>query len=252
MAARAYGRRIYVGGAAGRYTDLGKGPCLVIVASPLTYVSAYQATAGELVRRGFRVITLDLPGGGGADPLAEPWSFERYGEWLAHFVERLDAPVTLIGHSNSADIAVMCAARRPPGLARIVLADAVGGGRLGPVWWVVARHMAEVPMELWFTIRGGAGLIGVLVRHWRNFWSQARLACEANLEAEAGAVRVPTLVAWGRWDLTVPQRLGKRFLDWIPAARWYLSHEGAHDWIMEHPTEFADAVCRFCGTATSP
>jgi pimeloyl-ACP methyl ester carboxylesterase len=209
----------------------------------LTYVSAYQATAGELVRRGFRVITLDLPGAGGADPVPEPWSFERHADWLGTFIDRAGLHgATLVGHSNSGAIATICAARRPELVGRLILAASVGAARLGPVWWVVARHMAEVPVELWFTLRGGAGLIGVLVRHWRSFWSQAKQACEADSEADARRVRVPTLVVWGRWDVTVPVRLGKKLLDRIPAAQWYLSRDGAHDWIMERPGEFADVV----------
>ncbi|HEU4409664.1 MAG TPA: alpha/beta fold hydrolase, partial [Polyangiaceae bacterium] len=74
-----------------------------------------------------RVVAVDLPGAGRSSPVRSPLAFGEHGAWAGRLLERLGGrDVTLVGHSNSGPVALLAAARAPAGLARLVLADAVG------------------------------------------------------------------------------------------------------------------------------
>ena len=58
-------------------------------------------------------------------------------------------------------------------------------------------------------------------------------------------VKVPTLLAWGGQDLTMPPDCARRYQQLIPRSRIILSPGGSHDWIIARPAQFAAAVEAF-------
>ena len=63
----------------------------------------------------------DLPGFGGAEPLADT-GLEGYAAWIAGAAGALGAPVMLVAHSMSAKLALRVAAEHPELVASLVLA----------------------------------------------------------------------------------------------------------------------------------
>ena len=86
-----------------------------------------------------------------------------------------------------------------------------------------------------------------LVFHARNMLNQIRLAARSDIRPVAPAVRVPTLLAWGRHDHTMPLRCAQLLQRLIPGVTLHVSATGSHDWIVDEPGAFADAVLRFVG-----
>jgi pimeloyl-ACP methyl ester carboxylesterase len=250
---RANRQAVDVAGFRGRYWDIGPrdGPVVVLLPSQLARGQAYLRTANAIARRGLRVVVVEMPGSGGGSRVEPPWTKDHYARWLAGFLERLRlSGVTLIGHSNSGVAALLVAAGQPQRVAGLILADSTGARDLGTIPGVLASHTPEFPFEYWFTWRGGPDVFFNMLVHWRNFWAQVRCAVNDVVIQEARRVQAPTLVAWGAYDATVPVDCAELFRNAIPGARLYWSPDGRHDWIIEHPEEFAAMAAAFVGDVT--
>ena len=90
----------------------------------------YWAGAGHefdalrpLLAADVQLLAPDLPGFGQQPaPLHFDYSVRAYADWVARYlVEHRVADFTLLGHSMGGKIALLLAARRPPGLRRLVL-----------------------------------------------------------------------------------------------------------------------------------
>jgi 2-hydroxy-6-oxonona-2,4-dienedioate hydrolase len=244
---------IRVGGVAGRFWDMGDAgePIVVLLASPLARGQAYLRTAHSIAPSGMRVILVEMPGSGGGSRLERPWGIEDYGRWVAGFLDRLSLHgVTLIGHSNSGATALVVAAEYPARIAKLILVDPTGARPLGSIPGVIFNHGPEFLFEYWFNWRAGPDVFYNMLVHWRNFWGQVRAAVNEVVIDRAKRVRALTLVAWGRHDRTVPVDCAELLARAVPGAKIYWSADGRHDWIIEHPDEFAGMVRRF--QLTSP
>jgi pimeloyl-ACP methyl ester carboxylesterase len=103
------------------------------------------------------------------------------------------------------------------------------------------------------TTRGDPGL-RVVAELWRSFASP-----EHDLRAEAGAIRAPTLMVWGRRDPVIPLRVGRRAASIVPGARLAVLDTGHLPHVSE-PERFAQELLGFveaipartpAGTATA-
>jgi pimeloyl-ACP methyl ester carboxylesterase len=239
---------ITIDGFAGCYTDTGRGPTVVLMISPFARAAVYERTTRALETR-FRVLTLELPGCGCGADLNPPWDFPRYAAWAASFLRTLDlTDVTLIGHSNSAAIATFLAAAHPDRLARLALVDSVGYDPAINYAAVFAGCAICGPFEPHFVVRLIPNFLGNLRRHPRTIARQLRLAIETDMSAVARAVRVPTLIAWGGRDTVTRPSVGNRMHALIPHAHGYTYPLGNHDWLVQHPDVFTDAVADFVRT----
>src|SRR5437762_8923634 len=117
-------RRIETGdGRHATVLDGGAGPAVVLLASPLVLASSYRSTLAHLIAD-FHVFVVELPGSGHALPLPQPWSMQQYADWLPGLFDALELPQPIvIGHSNSAAIALLLAADHPSRVSQLVLAD---------------------------------------------------------------------------------------------------------------------------------
>lgn len=88
------------------------------------------------------------------------------------------------------------------------------------------------------------GLYNVLFQA-QNFWYWVRMSSTLDITPEAADVQVPTLLSWGKHDHTCPLPAARRFAEVMPASQLYVSERGLHNWLIERPEEFADAVSKF-------
>jgi pimeloyl-ACP methyl ester carboxylesterase len=237
---------IEVGGVRGRYTVTGSGEPLVLLATTLVRARPYAPVIRRLASR-FRVTAIDLPGCGGADRLPRTWTFEEYARWTGGALEVLGIErATLVGHSNSAGIALVAAAAAlsPERVRRLVLADAVGAE--SPSYWqVILGRVLDGILEPRLSFTGWHHLAFNAIAHTRNFFGQIKASIERDLRAYAPQVTVPTLVAWGARDHTMPPHCADALRRLLPRPYEYVSPTGSHDWIITNAAEFADAVGAF-------
>ena len=238
-------RPVEVNGYRGAVIETGEGPPLVLLATTLVRSRPYAPVIRRLAGR-FRVYAVDMPGCGGSQRLAETWGFERYAAWAAGLLEQLGLErVTLVGHSNSAGAAMVLGALHPGRVARVVLADGVGADESPSYFRVLLGRWVDAMLELRLSLTGWHHLFYNLLLHTRNFLGQIDASIRQDLRPYARRVAVPTLVAWGARDHTMPPRCARVLEKLLPRPHVHVAPTGSHDWIITHPDEFAEAVASF-------
>ena len=232
--------------------DPREGPTVVLLASMLVLARSYLWPLCEFTKR-FHTIVVQPPGGGRAARLEKPWGMDDYARWTGALLDALDLnDVTLIGHSNSGAVATILAATDPRRVGRLVLADSIGADRAGSLARIILARGIDCFHEHELTLDAWNHVVGNAVFHFGNFFEQVRLSARTNLEDHARRVSVPTLIAWGRKDHTMPLRCARLLHEWIPKSRLYVSYDGSHDWINDHPREFAHVLEHFIRGTTVP
>jgi pimeloyl-ACP methyl ester carboxylesterase len=218
---------------------------IVLLASMLVRPRSYERLVHRLTKT-FRVITIEPPGTGRASKLRRPWRFDDYAEHLLHVLEKLDLrDITLIGHSNSAAVAMIAGGSVKPAasrIARIVLADSVGGDPRHNFWRIGLARLADGTIEPGFSMTALADVFWNLIRHNENFLEEIDQAIHWDAARHAPHVRVPALVSAGALDLTFRPWCGWRLHEMIPRSQFVHFSRGSHDWLCTHPHEFATMV----------
>lgn len=221
-------------------------PAIVLVPSMFLMARSYAATCRELMREGFRVVALEMPGTGRSTQTSADWSFDDYAYWLACAIDEIGlVEPALIGHSVSAGVVLTCAARHPSRVGSIVVCDATGC-RSGAdrLLRIVPGRLMDAIDELAFDVRTAPDALFNATHHPRDCMHQFRLTKLCQLPI-AQRVHRPTLIAWGARDRTMPLRFAIELDRAMSDASLYVSQEGSHDWIVDRPDEFARAVRRF-------
>ena len=246
-------RFVTVNGTRGLILEGGAGPTVVLLASMLVLARSYLGPLREFTKR-FHTIVVQLPGGGRAARLSPAWSMEDYARWTAGLLDALDVrDVTLVGHSNSSAVATIVAARDSHRVARLALADSIGADRARSLTRIILARGIDCFHEHELTLTAWSHVVFNAVFHFRNFWEQVGLSARTDLEYYARRVNVPALIAWGQKDNTMPLRCAHLLHEWMPHSQLHISRYGSHDWLNDHPREFADVLDAFIrGMGVSP
>lgn len=237
-------RSIEVDGYSGRFWTLGDGHTVVLLASSFALGMSYLKTA-TLLAKDNRVVVVEMPGCGSASRVPRAWSYETYAEWVLACLDRLQlARPSLIGHSQSAGVALVLAARTPERVERLILEGTTGGAPTS-VFHVAFGRMWDAFYEWKLSVSCWHHVAYNLVIHPGNFCWQTWLAAKEDLTPYAVRVTVPTLLAWGANDHTMPLRGALKLRNVIRYSGLYVSKTGSHDWIVDHPREFVEVCQRF-------
>ena len=119
-------RSVEVDGGRVVVAELGDGPPLVLIHG-LGGTFRYWLESARRLARHYRVLIVDVPGFGGSDPAARPFSMLAAGERVLSASEALGArrPV-LVGHSLGGPIAALVAERSPERVSGVVLVSTIG------------------------------------------------------------------------------------------------------------------------------
>jgi pimeloyl-ACP methyl ester carboxylesterase len=231
--------------------------------------------AGELARRGFRVLAYDRVGYGRSDGRAPGHvSVETNAAELLALLAALDLrEVTLLGYSYGGATAIVAAKRDPSRVARLVLVGSVGPGieargaipeplvelLAGPVLsWVsrvppLARRLraaflreafAPDPVPDWYTALAAANF--ARPHTLESFRSEGRdLGGEADLDPSPLAL--PLLVVQGDADRLVPPAVAREIQRRVPHAELHMLRRAGHAIPITHAAWLAEAVRDFAG-----
>lgn len=225
--------------------ETGRGHPAVLLPSMLLVARTYRPTILALAPQ-FRVLAVELPGSGRGSRLLSPWTLERYASFIADSLRALQIErALLIGHSLSGAAALITASLCPERLSGLVLVGSIGVGQPRSYSGHLLARLADMAVEPRFYLRAAPAFMFNLLRHPRSVLSLVRIAKDAELRAAAARVRVPTLLAWGARDHTVPLGAARELGRLIPRSTLYVSREGSHDWLVERPGEFAQAITGF-------
>lgn len=206
-----------------RYIDEGEGPEVLLLHGWGAPAETYRLIIDYLKTR-CRVVAPDLPGFGGSEEPAEPWSVDDFVDFVLKFAAfaGLKAPV-LIGHSNGGRIIIKLMNR--PELSfevpKIVLMDAAGiKAKHGPGYYMKVysyKAAKRVLPSLAEKMRGKVGSADY--KNASPVMRQTMVrALNEDLTPFLPGIHAPTLLIWGENDTATPLSDGKLMEKRIPDA----------------------------------
>jgi len=197
-----------------------------------------------------RCYFLDLPGHGASPPIPNI-TIESYAAAVSDFLAELDEPAILVGHSMGGAIALEVALTTRTNLRGLVLAGA--GCRL-PVSQKLLSGLnsdyestADSIIRYCFSKNADPELLVRARAEMRNTSPEIVRAdfnaCTAfDRCADAGNVRIPTLIVCGEKDIMTPPAFSQQLHSVIPDSRLEVVPRGSHMLMLEFPNEFNDIL----------
>jgi pimeloyl-ACP methyl ester carboxylesterase len=261
-------RSVQVDGGRVLVAELGDGPPIVLIHGLGGTFRYWLETAWRLAQR-HRVLIVDVPGFGGSEPAARPFSLLTAGERVLAACEALGAaqPV-LVGHSLGGPIAALVAEQAPERVGGVVLVATTGLSRqrawrrhvllpvmditlrrprhwenlLGTQPWargIVFHEMFARPRELDSVdarmLVGGASLA-------RQLGDSLEASLRCDLRETVRGLAVPLGIVWGDQDETVPIADAELVQRLRPDARASVMLGAGHVPMLEFPDAFAAAL----------
>ncbi|QEL19140.1 alpha/beta fold hydrolase [Limnoglobus roseus] len=226
----------------GRVAVVGAGRPVVLLPSLFALPRTYRPLV-ERLAEDRRVFVVEVPGSGNGERLDVPLSLDGYGRWVADVLRQLGlSGVTLIGHSHAGAVAAHVAHVCPERIGRLILVDAIGAIERPHVFRMIVGGVIDLGREWKLVRRAWVDVAGNAVRHPRTVLHHLAVCFAANVLGIAAQLRVPTTVAWGGRDGTLPPDLAERFAAAIPEAALVICAAGSHAWPISHAEEFARIV----------
>lgn len=206
------------------YIDEGQGPTLLFVHGWGDQKMTWRPLI-DVLKLNYRCIALDLPNFGASARNAECTTLDDFAACIAAFVDKLELhDYCYVGHSMGAQIGIYAVGKKIIQPEQVILIGAAG----------IRNDRAK--RRRVFKI--GAKIVGKLVPvRAKNKFYQAigsdyspslnpthKAIIDAvlshDVQAEAAAITIPTLLIYGAEDTETPPRYGKLFATLIPASTY--------------------------------
>lgn len=258
------GKFITVFGAKIYYIDRGTGPVVVLVHGLGDQASVWNQTIGPLAKD-HRVIAVDLIGFGHSDKPLLDYRADTFVDFLNGFLSALHVgSATFVGNSLGGWVIAELALEHPETVEGLVLVDP-GGFSSDPKKFPPRllkalrlstrddyRYFARLtfydkkfyPTEAFLDYA-----IGERVRRGDGYTIsksiESLLRNDDVLDNRLGAIRVPTLIIWGRGDRLVPLSTAQRFNREIKGSRLHVIEKCGHIPQVECPADLNAALLQF-------
>jgi pimeloyl-ACP methyl ester carboxylesterase len=273
---------VLVDGSRIRYWVQGEGDALILVPGLGASVEFWQYNVGPLATR-YRVYALDVLGFGKSDKEIGEFSLSYAASFMALFMDALGIErASLVGNSLGGVVCAQTGAQFPERVCTLILVDSAGFGReLSPflrLWSVpllgnlVFRvyQRAFPSLRRWVFcdsrsiddewLRAAAAVLrtpGVrestlkVARIGVSLGGQ-REEMLTDFRRQVAAMRIPTLIIWGRHDPAVPVAHAYQARDLIPDSEVRILERCGHLPQLERPEEFNGLVLDFLGASRGP
>ncbi len=199
----------------------------------------------DLLTKKYRVISFDFPGFGESDLPSKPWSVSDYANFTAKFLDKLNIKSSLIvGHSFGGRVAIKMVNLYPEKAKGLVLIDSAGVERksLKVKAIITLTKMAPFCLKKLFKSFLGSkdfkGAEGVMRE-------TLKLVVAENLELEIKEIKKPTLIIWGRDDMTTPLWQGKLIHSWVKGSKLVVVKKTHHGLPWQNPEKVAQEIFEF-------
>ena len=277
-------KQVSVDGKSVRYRDEGEGTPVVMVHGIGRSLEDWIEQHELLDGRGFRLISVDLPGFGETEPLREKNSLEVLGRFLGSFLTEIgvDEPAHIVGNSLGGAVAMQFSVQSPRRVRSLTLVDSAGFGRevalpvrlmsLRPLGRLLrANPSPDSARRLELSLfhdpsmvtdeRVNLGFRYAVQPHATRVFLDTAAALGSIRGAHPGwrrkligalaAQGTPTLVIWGDKDTIFPFAHLASAERLLPHARTLRIRDVGHMPQIEKPKEFAEAVTEFWAVETS-
>lgn len=231
------------------------GPAIVFAHGAVMTRAQWRPQVEELVKAGYRCITIDLPGHGAL--AREAFTLEGAADLVTEAIDReAKGRAVLIGLSLGGYVSMVVAGRSPGHVRGLVLAGSTRepAGPFRFVFALVALALARIPesilrgtIERWYRRRYGRQVAETILAN--GYYARAGSVAIRQLHGGRFRERLiayggPILVINGHLDLVM--RLGeRRFIDGLPGVTTKVLRRAAHLSNVDRPGEFSAAVRAF-------
>jgi pimeloyl-ACP methyl ester carboxylesterase len=240
------------------YYEAGQGSVVILLHGLGAVKEVWTATFGPLAAK-YHVYAVDQIGFGHSDKPLLDYKIATFVDFLYAFMQAQNiSKATLVGNSLGGWIAIDFAVQHPAMVEKLVLVDSAG------ISWQQARPLIDLNPA---SIAGTRALLESLfydkkmvtdqfvfkvftdrMRNNDGYTIQRTLAGFSTPQfedAKLTAIRVPTLVVWGRQDELIPLTSGEKLRDGIAGAKLVVFEQCGHVPQIEKPSEFNPALLDF-------
>lgn len=254
-----------------RYVDEGEGPPVVLVHGFASSLETWAAVIPEL-KKSHRVLALDLKGFGWTDRPQGDYSPLAQAKLILALMDAKGIDrAAVVAHSWGASVALALALEAPERVSRLALYDAWVYESQLPTFFQFAKAPAlgELLFGLFYGERSDERM--ALAFYDPKFVTEklvedvekalqrpgtraAALAAVrgqryAEVEERYRTVAVPTLLLWGREDLTTPVSIGERLVRQLPQSRLVIYPRCGHFPMLEAAPESTRELAEFLSAA---
>lgn len=218
----------------------------------------FSGLADELLQKGYRVFTPDLPGFGKEPPPDNPWHVSDYATFLGIYIKRhhIEKPV-LIGHSFGGRVALQFTHMYPNIPGRLVISGTPGYSPISKKKMSFFLVLAKIGGALFmlpglyllsdFARKVLYRLAGVneFYRAEGSMRQTFKNVVTDDLTAAMRSVRTPCLLVWGELDTIVPVAVAEKMRDTIPNAQCIIIPAMNHDVPFKQSKTFASYLWNF-------
>jgi pimeloyl-ACP methyl ester carboxylesterase len=245
----------------------GRGVPLVVVHGFTAEGFLYAQTLNRLVRRGFKVVAIDMAGHGGTQGFPSSGAhLGDYAELMSRCIDELGMhKAVLAGHSMGGRVVAQLAARHPDQAIATLLIDAIVGetwdrmvnvfrfsppllGVLGVA--LFADTVSTLPLLANPEQARKLGrlvtptMLGHALQPWRLVGpavSILRSRGSAKILDALAVQEVPTFVIHGEWDMIVPMRTAREAAEQANATLVTVK-QASHSWMLKDPETLPEIV----------
>ncbi len=212
----------------------------------------------ELERRGYRAVSLDLPGFGECKSPERPYTLNDYAKYVRMVLEKehINDPI-LIGHSFGGRVGLRYATLYKKNIRVLVLSGTPGYtpvSRTKLLFFIVLAKIGKRVLSL-----PTLSFLTEMIRKWYYYLVGAREYYRAEgtmretfkqvvsepLVDDMKHLHVPCLLIWGEKDSIVPVRIGVKMKQTIPGSMFEMIEDVGHNVPYKKPKEFVDVIERF-------
>ncbi|HKW78705.1 MAG TPA: alpha/beta fold hydrolase [Candidatus Limnocylindria bacterium] len=272
-------RFVTAGDVRARLLEEGEGEPVLLVHGVAAWAENWSLALPALAAAGFRAIAVDLPGFGQSGRARAPRYFDASEAYYVRFLrEVMDAVALdrthLVGHSMGGAIAAVAAAAMPERFQSLSLVAPGAFGQHVPLSFRLASfRMAELFARLaptalvrssidacfyepksvpeWFYAHGfryaraGGAAEFTRVMHYGVTLSGVRPMLRDHWQDKIRAIKLPTLIVWGRQDAIVPVAQLEDVRAMLPHAQVVLFDRAGHLVQIERAPDFNEALTEF-------
>lgn len=236
------------------------GPTVVFLNSLGSDMRIWQEIVPAFSDR-FRIVLYDKRGHGLSDAPPAPYRIDDHVDDLVALLDHLQVErAVFVGVSVGGMIAQRLAVRAPDRVEALVLCDTAAkigtpemwSERIGAVESTGIESIADRILERWFTAgfrqsrtEDYAGWKNMLVRTpVPGYAGTCASIRDADLRADAGAIRAPTLCVVGDQDGSTPPDLVRQTASLVPGARFEIIANAGHIPSIEQPAALITLIDR--------